>query len=300
MRSAWRLLPLAALLPYLAAAQGLRERSWLPPGSAISASLAREPAEELGPPDRQVELGRLLFRTPDILGGNARRIGMSCNACHPAGHRNADFFVAGLSDRPGSIDVSHVFWNLKNDNGLADPLPIPSLRGAGAKTTFGRQQTGLEDFIRHVIETEFAGDTPGPAIVSALAAYVRRLQDTAAVDRAITLHTDMEEARRGLGVVADLAKQDDQVTALAAAAVRAHLGRMAERFHRVEHRPAVQQLASWASDLRIVERQAEAGNHEAAALGAEQLARNMVLGPLADAAAGSLYDSNEIKRVFEP
>jgi hypothetical protein len=298
VRAAWRLLPLALLLPHPAAAQTLREQAWLPPGSAIATSLARQPAEEAGT-DTEIALGRLLFRSPDILGGNARRAGLSCNACHPAGHRNERFFMPGLSSAPGNVDVSHAFWNLANDNGIADPLPIPSLRGAGAKTVFGQDRRTLEAFIDHVIQTEFAG-AARPDVVAALAAYVRDLKPTGAADRAVTPHTDMEEARQGAHVVADLAERENTLTALAAAAVRGHLGRMAERFNRPEHRPAVQQIGFWAADLRRIEREAEDGNHAAAARDAANLARNLVAGPLVGAVAGSFYDSNEIERVFGP
>lgn len=299
MQPAWRLLPLALLLPQLVAAQALRERAWLPLGSAISASLARQPAEDTGPPGPQVDLGRLLFRTPDILGGNARRAGVSCNACHPAGHRNAAFFIAGLSSVPGTVDVSHAFWNLANDNGIADPLPIPSLRGAGTRRAFGREQIGLEAFIKHVIEREFAG-TPSPGVVTALTAYVRSLRTTPEPDRAITLETDMEEARHNVELLADLAQQNDPLTALAAAAVRTQLGRMAARFIRPEHGPAIQQLGFWAADLRDIQHAAETGDYTTAAHDAENLGRNLVSRPLLGAVSGSLYDPNELERIAGP
>src|SRR3546814_4193206 len=52
------------------------------------------------------EYGRLAFRSPMVLGGTASKAGLSCQACHPNGFANEDFFIPGLSDAHGRIDVS--------------------------------------------------------------------------------------------------------------------------------------------------------------------------------------------------
>src|SRR5262245_40752089 len=51
-------------------------------------------------------LGDLLFHSPHILGAEARRAGLSCNACHPNGATNATLVIEGVSDRPGNVDLT--------------------------------------------------------------------------------------------------------------------------------------------------------------------------------------------------
>src|SRR3546814_392190 len=148
---AWRSIVGAVLLastslaasPFPSSAQSLAGAlDWLPPGSLSVEALSTRPAEDLDGGAAQsffVEYGRLAFRSPDILGGTARKAGISCQACHSNGHANTAFFVPGLSDRPGRIDVSHAFWNLRNEDSRANPITIPSLRGVAAKARFGER-----------------------------------------------------------------------------------------------------------------------------------------------------------------
>src|SRR3546814_4209480 len=97
-------------------------------------SLHPEEAQEGGTQQSfYAEYGRLAFRSPMVLGGTASKAGLSCQACHPNGFANEDFFIPGLSDAHGRIDVSHAFWNNRGENHRDDPLTIPSLRGVKTK-----------------------------------------------------------------------------------------------------------------------------------------------------------------------
>jgi hypothetical protein len=65
-------------------------------------------------------------------------------------------------------------FNPKTDNGVLDPVTIPSLRGARFQAPYGHDgRTGsLRDFVHNVIVNEFAGREPSPQILDAIVAYV--------------------------------------------------------------------------------------------------------------------------------
>ena len=161
----------------------LQPNEWLPPGSDIGMAVSERPKLLLqverqgGTASYLVRLGELAFRSSDILGGNARRAGLSCDACHPAGDANLHFFIPGLSRKPGTVDVSHALWNRAADDGLDNPISIPSLRGIGETAPYGFRGrfASLRDFTRRVIVTEFAGVEPPPALLDALVEFQTEL-----------------------------------------------------------------------------------------------------------------------------
>ncbi|WP_293948582.1 hypothetical protein [Sneathiella sp.] len=158
------------------------ERNWLPPGSMTD--ITRDPPAELirqdTVRDKQWLYGRLLFHSPALLGERAVRIGLSCNSCHTNGHINADFYIEGLSDRPGRVDVTHRFWQAGFDDGKDNPLDIPTLRGIRDSAPYGTavRLPDLPSFTRHVIVTEFAGPEPNSGDLDALIHYLASLMDT--------------------------------------------------------------------------------------------------------------------------
>jgi cytochrome c peroxidase len=122
-----------------------------------------------------INLGDMAFSAPSILGGPARQAGMSCSTCHINGAGNARFFLPGASTRPGTFDTTGALFNPKADNGFADAVTIPSLRGARFLAPYGHdgRTASLRDFIRTVIVTEFAGAEPAPEILDGLVAYIQ-------------------------------------------------------------------------------------------------------------------------------
>ncbi len=106
------------------------ESIWLPVGSATAFNglPPKEILQKGAKLQGQSLLGKLLFNSPSLLGEKAVRIGLSCNSCHPNGHVNTSFYISGLSGEPGTIDLSNRFWRKGTEDGLFNPVPIPSLR----------------------------------------------------------------------------------------------------------------------------------------------------------------------------
>jgi cytochrome c peroxidase len=123
-----------------------------------------------------VALGNMAFSAPDLMGGVARQAGISCSTCHSSGEINRDLFIPSLSAHPGSVDVSHRLFSPKADDGIANPLDIPSLRGIALTAPYGRDGriASLREFTRNVIVIEFMDDEPSPLILDALEAYQRQ------------------------------------------------------------------------------------------------------------------------------
>jgi cytochrome c peroxidase len=121
-----------------------------------------------------VVLGDVAFSSPKLLGPAARRSGISCGTCHMNGAGNPRLYVPGLSTRPGNFDTTNHFFNPKTDDGVLNPLTIPSLRGSHLLSPYGHdgRTLSLRDFVRNVIVNEFAGDEPPAETLDAMVIYI--------------------------------------------------------------------------------------------------------------------------------
>jgi cytochrome c peroxidase len=120
------------------------------------------------------KLGDMLFATPGIFGGMARKAELSCATCHQQGHNNPKLFIPGLSSRPGTFSTANTMFS-PHTGGVSKPVTPPRLRGAAHLAPYahdGRFAT-LRDFIRNAVVNEFGGDSPSEQVVDALEAYVR-------------------------------------------------------------------------------------------------------------------------------
>jgi cytochrome c peroxidase len=122
-------------------------------------------------------LGDLLYHSPSTLGTRARALGISCQTCHPNGAAHTTFFLEGLSDRPGHVDLSTRFFRPGADDGIANPVHVPSLRGARFTGPYGRdgRVASLSEFIHGVVTSEFGGEPLAPRKLAALVRYVQDL-----------------------------------------------------------------------------------------------------------------------------
>jgi hypothetical protein len=213
----------------------IREARWLAPGS-VYAGLTREPRECFARPAdaaerRRAEIGRVAFRTPLLLGGQAARAGLSCASCHRNGRGNPDFLFPGLSGEPGTADVTASLMSSHRGDGRFNPKPIPDLGGprAALKVSQDRRERKLEAFIRGLVAEEFDGPEPSPEVIDGLAAYVRALRPEACGrgERRVSLASRLALA----GEAADLAAAEQGETRrLLIAAARSQLGAIDERF----------------------------------------------------------------------
>jgi cytochrome c peroxidase len=156
------------------------DQTVLPPGTDFNEESLDRPREVFrsqaigGTKSYMVNLGDLAFNSDRILGGVARRAGMSCGTCHVNGAGNGKLYVPGMSTRPGNFDTTGPLFNPKAHNGARDPVRIPSLRGARLLGPYGNDGriSSLREFVRNVVVNEFAGAEPSPAILDALVAYI--------------------------------------------------------------------------------------------------------------------------------
>ncbi len=156
------------------------DQTILPAGTELAEDSFLRPSEVFHSETRggfksyMIDLGDLVFNSPDILGGTAARAGMSCGTCHVNGAGNPRLFIPGMSTRPGNFDTTGPLFNPKAHNGVLDPVRIPSLRGERFLAPYGNDGriASLRDFVRNVIVNEFSGPEPSPTILDALVAYI--------------------------------------------------------------------------------------------------------------------------------
>jgi cytochrome c peroxidase len=154
--------------PQLPVATDLGEEAWEVPREVFRSEASG------GHKSYLVVLGDVAFSSPRLLGAAARQAGISCATCHVNGASNPRLYIPGLSTRPGNIDTTGHLFNPAADDGVLNPLTIPSLRGAHMLAPYGHdgRTLSLRDFVRNVIVTEFAGTEPPSSILDALVSYI--------------------------------------------------------------------------------------------------------------------------------
>ena len=213
----------------------LREARWLAP-NALFAGLTRQPAECLKLPAdpaerRRVEIGRVAFGAPLLLGGQAARAGLSCASCHRNGRGNRDFQFPGLSGAPGTADVTSSLMSKSRGDRNVNPKPIPDLAGplSAHIVSRDRESRALERFIHGLVVEEFDGPEPASAVLDGLAAYVRAIRPEACrgADEPISLAKRLDEAESAVKLARGA---DPETRRLLLAAARSALGAIDERF----------------------------------------------------------------------
>ncbi len=110
-----------------------------------------------------------------------------------------DVPIDGVSDLPGTVDVSTAVFSKVRGDGIFNPRPIPSLVGTAFEAAYGHEakETSLANFIRGVEVEEFQGDEPDPKLFDALVAYVRALDPAAALGDGTGDHAQVRHERHG-------------------------------------------------------------------------------------------------------
>jgi hypothetical protein len=156
------------------------DRSGLPSGSELDEDAITNPREVFhseatrGHRSYMSNLGNLVFNSPYVLGEVAQKAHISCGSCHVNGASNPRLFIPGLSTHPGNFDTTSSLFNPRTDDGVLDPLTIPSLRGARFLAPYGHdgRTSSLRDFVRNVVVNEFGGAEPSPQILDAMVVYI--------------------------------------------------------------------------------------------------------------------------------
>lgn len=181
--------------------------------------------------DEMIRSGRALFATPTLLGGQAAKAGLSCASCHINGRDNVHFMLAGVSAGPGTADVTTSFFSAARGNARFDPVAIPDLAKPG-KVSRDPGTRALEAFIGNLIVAEFGGQEPTPAMLDALAAYVRAIRPCPGEPRVVRRLDDqlaaIADGAAGARLMA--ARGDPYGVWLSIASMRHQLGLIAERY----------------------------------------------------------------------
>lgn len=235
-----RLLAAAALVLCAAADRPqlpIREARWLESPDLV-ADLTTQPPECLAWPidsgqRRQVAVGRSLFRSPLLLGGQAARAGLSCASCHRNGRTNPYFHFPGISGDPGTADVTASIMSEHRGDGIFNPKPIPDLAGDPAKLRV-KETPKLRDFVHGLITQEFDGPEPSPGALNSIVAYVRALGPGSCPKRSlqpISLASQLADVGSAVELARTAYATRDRGTGRALlAAARSMLGSIDQRF----------------------------------------------------------------------
>lgn len=218
----------------------IREARWLQT-SDLAADLVQQPAEcrrHYSDPalEHSAEIGRIAFRAPLLLGGQAARVGLSCSSCHRNGRTNADFHFPGISGPPGTADVTASLMSSHRGDGIFNPRPIPDLAGDPSVLKVSRdpRKDDLKRFIHGLITQEFDGHEPSAAVLDGLAAYVRSLSPRACKGPpivGITLEQGLGNVETAVALAEESFAAGDSATGrFLISAARSTLGAVDERF----------------------------------------------------------------------
>jgi hypothetical protein len=291
-----------------AAGPPLEDMRWARPDADHFLLLSAAPGECVGPVAREdrykVDVGAVAFRSPFLFGGVAARTGLSCNACHRDGHGNPDFYLEGLSGAPGTADVTSSVFSEKREDGVFNPVPIPTLVGISGKATFGTSPPhgSIEDFVASAVTDEFAGET-APFLVAAIADYVSRFRSGACPPHGIGVNvsTELKYPRIALETAQEALRRGDMATAdFLLLAARGLLKRVAERFDDASlgnERAALRSLSVEIENARnAIDADAETARGDVQSL-ALRLNRVEIL--LRESEPRSLYDRGTLRRHLE-
>jgi hypothetical protein len=283
---------------------------WLDHEADLVAELTRLPAEcierveDESDPTRVIllELGRIAFRSPMLLGGLAARSGMSCDTCHPNGHARPTFFIEGVSGAPGSADVTAGIFSQSRDDGEFNPLPIPSLVDVGSKSSFGRMapMNDLDDFLHAVIVDEFQGQVPSPNVKKGLLVYLNALRSSACPTPAAYEKIDLERAIHNVESSLDVLEwaldaEDTASAVFVLIALKSALGRIYQRFPAEKsEREELVEVSRSLSRLRSTLANRPGDARRAATQARVELAR--VLHALRESSTRSYYDVEFLRR----
>jgi hypothetical protein len=301
-------LAFAAVTASRGGATDLTEARWLSPDADVLTFLMTSPGECVGKyaaRNETLEIGRAVFRSPMLLGGQAARSGLSCNACHRDGRDNAAFFVPSLSDKPGAADVTSALFSDRREDGVFNPVAIPSLVGTANKAVFGtiRPTRDLRHFISSAVSEEFQGERPSRRMMDGLEAYISAFNERDCPARAAprSPDRDLNDVRRTIrAAIAAIGESDAATADFLLASAQQRLGLIHERYSDPALTKERRALAALSERLGQLRSQVSDGGtgalKELSRLDAETGRLSAVLD---ERKALSLYDPVVLKRALE-
>lgn len=222
----------------------LRALRWIAPGADKVRALTSEPVSCRSKTETvtvfavpgepalvytSVDIGRIAFESPALLGGAAGRMGLSCSSCHLNGRNNPDFFVDGVSGSRGTADVTNSLFSKSRGNGAFDPVPIPDIAARDGKQIRDRQGPEFRVKTHGLIAEEFDGQEPGDAVLDAVIGYMDGLAPCPDDDarQPLTADRDMRAAQLAFDIAS---MRQGEERRLFARAARERLERLNERF----------------------------------------------------------------------
>ena len=185
-------------------ASDIRALRWVAPGADKVKFLTTMPASceapATGLDGEQRLLGKLAFESPALLGGAAARMGLSCSSCHLNGRGNPDFFLEGVSDKPGTADVTSSLLSKVRGDGSFNPVAIPDIALRDGKQIKDRRSPEFRTKAHGLVVEEFDGQEPPPKVFDAVISYLDGLTPTACktVDLEMRPEDDLIAARQAL------------------------------------------------------------------------------------------------------
>ena len=159
------------------------DSKWIAENVNKAYALSWMPVECLNPSaGKMADLGRLLFESPALLGGQAARMGLSCSSCHPSGRTNPNFFIRGVSSTKGTADVKESFFSSNGGDQHFHAVTIPDLADRNQTKIVNRNSREFRDKIRELVQVEFDGQAASIKVIDALQNYLANTDLSFCVD----------------------------------------------------------------------------------------------------------------------
>jgi len=126
-----------------------------------------------------IELGRVAFRNPALLGGYAADLGISCDSCHTAGRSEQAFYLPPVAPKPGLVDITDSLFSPKGGDGRNNPRPITNLTTSTPPYGTTEVSRTLPRYLFTKITKLFDGPEPDQLVLKALTAYIEALSSPA-------------------------------------------------------------------------------------------------------------------------